>query len=325
MRNILEGSVRKMGNRVRINAQLIDGATGSHVWADRYDGNYEDIFDLQDEILEKIVAALKVNLTRRDREQARHRATNDVEAYDLFLRGRTKVYSMVPSMMKEARELFEQAIEVDKNFAAPYSLISFIVFIGWLFRWPEHHGELTDAVSMAQQAVDIDPRSGMAHTWLGWAQLWTGEHDLAIATMERGVELDPTYAEGYAYLAEALNYAGEPERALEMTRKALENDPMLPPNCQFHLGHSYYLLGRYQEAVENISNALVMASFPVGHLVLAAVYVEMGRIEDASEQIKIVLEQAPAHSIEEVDTRYHHRPPEVKARFLEALAKAGLP
>lgn len=325
VRNILEGSVRKMGDRVRINAQLIDGVTGSHIWAERYDGSFEDIFDLQDEILEKIVAALEINLTRGDRQKSRQRSTNNVEAYDLFLRGRTKAYTMIPSAMAEARDLFEQAINLDKNFVAPHSLIAFIIFMGWLFRWPGHNGELVDAVSTAQKAVDLDPQSSTALSWLGWMQLWQGEHDLAIATMERGIDLDPSYAEGYAYFAETLNYAGDPERAVEMIRKGMENDPMLPPNCQFHLGHSYYLLGRYEEAAEAISSALTLVpNFAVGHIILSAVYVELERLEDAAEEVDILLNLAPEHSISEIEDRYHHRPPEVKARLLEALAKAGL-
>jgi TolB-like protein/Flp pilus assembly protein TadD len=326
VRNVLEGSVRKMGDRVRINAQLIDGVTGAHIWADRYDGSFEDIFDLQDEIMEKIVAALEVNLTRRDREQTRHRSTDNVEAYDLFLQGRTKVYSMMPKAMAEARALFQRAIELDDKFVAPYAMISCIAFLGWLFRWPGHKGELADAVSIAQQAIDIDAQSGIAHTWLGWAQLFTGDHDLAISNLERGVELDPTYAEGYAYLAEALNYAGDPERAVEMIRKALKNDPLLPPNCQFHLGHSYYLMGRYEEAAEAISSALkIVPELPVGHIILAAVYVELGRLEDAAKEVETLLNLAPEHSVELISRQYPHRPPEVKARLLESLGKAGLP
>lgn len=325
VRNILEGSVRKMGDRVRINAQLIDGTTGGHIWAERYDGSFADIFDLQDEILEKIVAALEINLTRGDRQKNRQRSTNNVEAYDLFLRGRTKAYTMIPSAMAEARDLFERAIDLDKNFVAPHSLIAFIIFMGWLFRWPGHEGELVDAVSTAQKAVDLDPQSSTALSWLGWMQLWQGKHDLAIATMERGVDLDPSYAEGYAYFAEALNYAGDPERAVEMIRKGLENDPMLPPNCQFHLGHSYYLLGRYEEAAEAISSALTLVpNFAVGHIILSAVYVELERLDDAAEEIDILLNLAPEHSLAEIEDRYHHRPPEVKARLLKALAKAGL-
>jgi tetratricopeptide (TPR) repeat protein len=225
----------------------------------------------------------------------------------------------------EARDLFQQAIEIDENYAEPYTLISFIHFCGWVFHWSGFSGDLADALSYAEKAVDIDDMSGMARTMLGWMQLWTGKHDEAIAYLEQGVDLDPANAEGYAYLAETLNYAGEPERAVEMTRKALENDPMLPPNCQFHLGHSYYLLGKFDEAAETISGALKLApDFPPGHLVLTAVYTELGRMDAAANEVGILAELAPAYTLAEVARLYPHRPPAVKERFLAALGNAGM-
>jgi tetratricopeptide (TPR) repeat protein len=160
---------------------------------------------------------------------------------------------------------------------------------------------------------------------LGWTQLWLREHDAAIANLERGVELDPAGAEGYAYLAAALNYAGEPERAMEMNRKAQENDPMLPANCQFHLGHSYYLMGKFDDAAEAIRQALRMVpEFPPGHLVLAAVYAELGQSDPAAKEIEILGKVAPAYSLTEIDRIYPHRPPAVRERFLAALGKAGM-
>ena len=325
VRFVLEGSVRKAGDKIRINAQLIDAGSGGHLWAQRYDGNMEDIFALQDEITAKIVSALEVNLTGEDRDQPKQRSTVNIEAYDLFLRGRTKFYNMTPDAFMEAGDLFQQAIDLDENFVAPYTFISFINIAGWIFLWPDFSGDLADALIYAEKAVAIDGQSGMAYTQLGWTQLWMGEYDLAIANLERGVELDPTYSEGYAYLAETLNYAGDPERAVEITRKALENDPMLPPNCLFHLGHSYYLLGKFDEAAETITGAMkVVPEFPPGHLILAAVYTELDRIEAAAQEIKILSELVPKYTVEVVGHRYPHRPPAVKARLLEALGKAGM-
>lgn len=225
----------------------------------------------------------------------------------------------------EAGRLFQQAIEIDESFVPPYTFLSFMQCSGWLFMWPGLPGDLADAFTYAEKAIAIDGLSGMARTRLGWTQLWMGQHDAAIANLELGVELDPASAEGYAYLAEALNYAGEPERAVEMTQKALENDPMLPPNCQFHLGHSYYLLGKFDEAAETISRALnITPEFPPGHVVLAAVYSELGQMDAAANEVGILGEVAPAYSLEEVARLYPHRPPAVKERLLAALGKAGM-
>jgi adenylate cyclase len=314
-----------MGNRVRINAQLIDGITGSHIWADRYDGSYEEIFDLQDEILEKIVSALEVNLTGRDRDKITHRPTVNIDAYDLFLRGRTKFYAMNPAAFMQAGDLFQQAIDIDPEFADPYTYLSFIEMVGYLFILPELGDDMSKARTLAEKAIALDDRLGMARTQLGWIQLWMGEYDLGIANLERGVEIDPTSAEGYAYLAEGLNYAGDPGRAVEMTRKAQEYDPVLPPNCQFHLGHSYYLLGKFEEAAETISGALkLMPEFLPAHMILAAVYTELGQMDEAKREIEIIGDLAPKYTVAEVDRIYPHRPAEVKARLLEALGKAGM-
>jgi TolB-like protein/Tfp pilus assembly protein PilF len=302
VRNILEGSVRKMGNRVRINAQLIDGVSGSHIWADRYDGSYEEIFDLQDEILEKIVSALEVNLTGQDRDKITHTVA-----------------------FMQARDLFQQAIDIDPKFADAYTYLSFIEMVGYLYILPELGDDMSKARTLSEKAIALDDRSGMARTQLGWIQIWMGEHSLGIANLERGVEIDPTNAEGYAYLAEGLNYAGDPERAVEMTRKAQEYDPVLPPNCQFHLGHSYYLLGRFEEAAETISGALkFVPEFVPAHMILAAVYTEMGQTDAAQKEIEIIADFVPKYTVAEVDRIYPHRPAEVKARLLQTLGKAGM-
>jgi len=325
VRFVLEGSVRKAGDKIRINAQLIDAGTGGHIWAQRYDGNYEDIFALQDEITAKIVSALEVNLTQQDSDRARHRPTFNIDAYDLFLRGRTKFYEMNPEAFREAGDLFRQAVELDPEFADPYLYLGFLQLVGYLYIIPGFEDGLNTGQTLVEKAVALDDRSGMARTLLGWLQIWQGEHDLALTNLERGVELDPTNAEGYAYLAEGLNYAGNPERAVEMTRKAQEYDPVLPPNCLFHLGHSYYLLGKFDEAAEVISGALKMApEFLPGHIILASVYYELGQIDLAEREIEIVADLAPNFTVAEVDRIYVHRPAAVKERLLEALGKAGL-
>ncbi len=201
-----------------------------------------------------------------------------------------------------------------------------IQFAGWLFMWPDFSNDVTDALSYAEKAVEIDDRSGRAYTNLGWIQLWAGIHEESIANFDRGVKLDPANAESHAYFAETLNYLGQPAQALERIQKAIEYDPMLPPNCLFHMGHSYYLLGRYDEAVETISSALKMVpEFPPGHIVLAAVYVELGNMEAAANEIEIIGRIAPRYTQKEIARLYPHNPPAVKQRLLAALGNAGMP
>jgi tetratricopeptide (TPR) repeat protein len=264
-------------------------------------------------------------LTRRDNQRVKQRSTDNVDAYDLFLRGRTKFYTMTLDGHEAAGRLFQQAIERDKNFVPPLTYLSFMQCSHWLFMWPGQQGNLADALAYAEKAVAIDAGSGMARTRLGWTQLWMRQHEIAIENLRRGVALDPTNGEGYAYLAEALNYAGRPERAVEMTQKALENDPMLPPNCQFHLGHSYYLLGKFAAAAETISGAMkLMRNFPPGHLVLSAVYCELGQMSAAANEIEILRDLTPNYSIKQIDRLYPHQLAAVKQRFLDTLGTAGM-
>jgi adenylate cyclase len=326
VKHVLEGSVRKMGDKIRINVQLIDGMTGGHLWAERYDEVMSEIFTLQDKILEEVLAALAVKLSSRDGQGAYNRPTSNIEAYDLFLRGRTKLAEFSPESMKGARDLFEQAIAIDGSFASAYAYISFIEMVGWAYMWPEFTQDLECALSFAEKAVALDSQSATAQARLAWIKVWLGQLDDALLIFEHAIDLNPKDAENYAYFAEALNYAGQPQRAVEMTRKALEFDPMLPPNCAFHLGHSLYLLGRLEEASEIIRGALERApAFATAHLVLAAVYSELGQSEMASSEIELARELIPGFSAEYGERVWPYRPREVKERYINSLRRAGLP
>ena len=273
VRYVLEGSVRKAAEKVRINAQLVDSSTGSHLWAERYDGSLEDIFVLQDEITAQIVSGLEVNLTTAERKRTGHKFTSNVDAYDLFLRGRTVFYRFTKTDNAEAKRNFERAIELDPNFAAAYAYLSLTHMYGWQYLWPGYGDDLNQALEFAKKAVALDDALGMVHTRLGWIHLFRGEHDQAIACLERGVALDPNDGEAYAYFAEALNYSGDPEKSIALTEKALRFDPLIPPNCAFHLGHSYYLLRRYDDAETMIRSAIDRnPAWPVAHLFMAVVY-----------------------------------------------------
>jgi adenylate cyclase len=326
VRYVLEGSVRKAAGKVRINAQLVDSTTGRHLWAERYDGSLEDIFALQDEITAKIVSGLEVNLTATERKRAGHKITTNVDAYDLFLRGRAEFYHFNETDNAKAKRNFERAIELDPNFAAAYAYLSLALMCDWNFLWPGHEDGLDRALGFAQKAVALDDALGMAHARLGWIHLFRGEHDKAIASFERAVALDPNDAETYAYFAEALNYSGDPEKSIALTEKAMRFDPLIPPNCAFHRGHSYYLLGRYDDAEAVIRSAIDRApTFAVAHLYLAVVYSEIDRVQEAAAEIEAVLKLVPGYTLAVVNQMYPYRSAEVRNRFLESLRKAGLP
>ncbi len=167
VRYVLEGSVRRAGKRVRINAQLIDAPSGSHVWADRYDGDIEDIFALQDEINEKIVAALEVSLTAPEKADARRHLTDSVETYELYLKGRASFYRFTPEANAECEKLLEMAVEKDPHFAAAYAHLTFPYQTGWTMMWPDHEDGLDRALQVSEKAVALENTLGMGHCRLG--------------------------------------------------------------------------------------------------------------------------------------------------------------
>ncbi len=325
VRYVVEGSVRKAGNRVRITAQLIDGMSGGHLWADRYDRDLTDIFALQDEITKKIVAALQVKLTEREQEQVVHRYTENVEAYDHFLRGRDQVRATNVTNA-QARAMFERAIELDPRFAAAYAILSFCHWRDWFNQWSEDPQSLEHAFKAAQKSVTLDDSLPLARSSLAWAHLWKGHHEQAISEAKCAVSLDPNFAEGYARLGEILSLAGRPEEGLDLVEKAMHLDPHFPPNYLIYLGHAYYVMGRHEEAVAALKRSLTHnLDFLHPHRTLAVIFGELGRNEEAHAEVAEILRINPRASLESQRERMAFFDRAVSDQYLENLRRAGLP
>ncbi|MGW8206531.1 MAG: adenylate/guanylate cyclase domain-containing protein [Hyphomicrobiaceae bacterium] len=323
---VLEGSVRKMGSRLRINAQLIDSAEGRHVWAERYDGDMAEIFDFQDRILADIVSALKLKLTRSKRVGAERKRTESVEAYDLYLKARKHYFSYTPSGNIEARKLLERAIAIDQKFAEAYTFLAMCYVNAMLFLWPGFEPGLAHAAELAEKAVAIAPDLAISRMRLGWVQLFQRKHEEAKANFERALSLEPENAEVHAYFAETLRFAGEYERANEHSATALRLDPLCPPSWQFMYGATFYHLGQYDRAVSLIAGAVERVPlFTVARLYLACTYLAMGRQEDAADQIRQVIANEPRYTVRLADQLYPIRLDDDRKRFLDCLRTAGLP
>jgi adenylate cyclase len=200
----VEGSVRKAGNRVRITAQLIDATTGYHRWAERYDRELQDIFTVQAEIVQKMVAALAVQLTAGEQARLGRKYTDDLEAYDYFLRGGEYLWRFTPETNVQARQMFEKAINLDPNFALAYALLGVTYEREWGWQWSQDPQALERAYTLAQKAVTLDDALPAAHIVLGNAYHQKKQYDQAIAEMERAIALDPNDASGYAGWRECL-------------------------------------------------------------------------------------------------------------------------
>lgn len=326
VKHILEGSVRKMGSKLRVNAQLIDAASGGHIWAQRYDGDMEDIFEFQDNIREQIVAALRVSLTPTDKARTENKPTDNVEAYDLFLKGRASYHRYTSENLLEARKCFEEAIEIDPNFADAYAYLSYCHFQAWFQLGPEFDDNFERANELAERGVALDSTSAVALTRLGWIQTFMRRHDQAIANMEKAFALAPNNADVNATFGQILNYWGDPKRGLKMMEKAFSLEMFVPPNWEFQVGCSRLLLRQYDQAASRFLKTIERApKWVPGYLYLASAYAGLDRLEDARDATKQVLEIDPQYTVNEAARQYPFRLDEVRNHIFDSFRKAGLP
>ncbi len=322
---ILEGSIRRAGPKVRINAQLIDAESGGHIWADRYDGDISDIFSLQDEITAKIVDVFEVKFAVSDQPGEKPVPTTIFEAYDLFLKARTHLYLFTSDDLKKAKAQLETVIRLDPNFANAYSLLSYCYFTDWNLHMASEV-VLRQALEVAKKAVELDPSSGYALARLGWVLCFLRRHEEALEKFERAAILSPSSAEVYTYYGETLNYADQAEKGLEMIEKGNRLDPLGPPNWEFHRGHSHYKLKNYDEALAAMTQCVNRRpSFPVPYLFMAVLYVELNQSERAKELIEVGLKYGPNYRMNTVTRVFPHKSEQEMTRFLNGLRVAGLP
>jgi len=250
VRYVLEGSVRKAGNKIRITAQLIDAVTNDHIWADRYDRDLEDVFALQDEVSRKIVNALKVNLTDLEEQRLGHIGTDNLEACDLLLQAREQFNSFTPENINNAIKLASQVIELDPNYAEAYTskarMILFTLITGMTISVDE---TLIPALALSRKAIELDDLLPRAHATLAWSLMWHRDIDEAITEIERAVELDPNDADNFMWQSMILSSAGRGKEALEAIEKAMRINPHYQVLYIFTKATAYFALDQYEEAV----------------------------------------------------------------------------
>src|SRR5712692_4473850 len=280
---VLEGSVRKADSQIRITAQLVDATTGHHLWSERYDRPLQDLFALQDEIRQKIVTALKVKLTPEEQEHLKRFPTDNLEAYDYFLRG---LEFGSPPLTKEAsaqaRQMCERAIKLDPQYAAAYARLSITYWMEWFSQWSQDPQTLEHALELAQKAVALDDSLPGPHVILGWVYLVKKQHDQAQAEMERAITLDPNFDHGYVGLSFVLGSSGKPQEAITAATKAVRLNPHEYSNLNA-LGQAYIGAGRYEEAIATFKQ--ILARHPdhwFSHWGLAVIYSELVHLQETS-------------------------------------------
>ena len=232
VRYVLEGSVRKAGDQVRVTTQLIDAVTGGHLWSERYDRPFSDIFALQDEIRQKIVFALKVKLAPEEQARFQYAPTNNLEAYDFYLRGRESFFRALWEAKKEAnvqaRQMFEKAVDLDPKYAGAYAGLSQTYWTEWVqYGGPDQ--TLEQASALAQKAVALDDSVPMVHATLGFVYLMQKQHDHAQTAMERAITLNPNFALGYQGLSFVLQSSGKSQEAIAAAKTGVRLDPQHLP------------------------------------------------------------------------------------------------
>jgi len=323
---VLEGSVRKAKDRVRITAQLIDAMTGKHLWAEKYDRDLKDIFALQDEIMMKVIAALQVKLTEGEQALIVAGGTNNFEAYAKFLQGLEYFKRLNKEGNLLARKMAEEAIALDPNYPRGYRLLASTHWIDvrlGISKSPKQ--SLAKAAELYQKVIAMDPSEAIAHAFLGWVYTLMRQHEKGIAEAEKGVALNPNATDAQAFFGFILHFSGRHKEAIEAIKKAIRLNPF-PPNWYFmQLGYAYCHVGRYEEAIAALKKALRVSpdNLPA-HIRLAAAYSLSGYEQEARAEAAEVLRINPKFSLKRFVKTIPYKNPHDRALLIDALRKAGL-
>jgi len=325
VRYVLEGSVRRVGDKVRIAAQLVDAIIGHHLWSERYDRDMKDIFAIQDEITKEIMTALQVKLTIGEEARLFGRSTNNLEAYLKLLEGREYFLRFTKNGNIQGRKAFEEAIALDPEYAYAYGMLAWTYLLDVSYGWTESMEKSFERASeLVQKALTLDDSISHTYLVLSGIHLRKGEIKKAISLRQKAVALNPNSASNHAWLAVALTFGHRHEGAIEEFKKAIRLNPF-PPNWFLHyLGAAYRVIGQYEKAIETFKKVIERdPDFWLSHWGLAACYGLMSREEEARKAAAEVLRIRPKFSLAKVGG-FPYRDKADKERCLKALRKAGL-
>jgi adenylate cyclase len=326
VRYVLEGSVRKSGNRVRVTAQLIDANTEQHAWADRYDRELKDIFAIQDEITMNIMVALQAELTEGDQARLRARGTYNLEAYLKFLQAMDYFLQISKECNILARQKYREAVALAPEYASAYVGIAWTYLVEPWHGWSESPAEsIRLAMQHAQRCLALDESSSDAHATVGLVHLLMRQWNKAVEECELAISLNPNSADNIVLLAMVYRTVGRVEEALARLNKAVRLNPM-PPDFYLHeFGSCYRLMGRYDEAIAILKRILDgNPNYLDSRLNLIASYVMSGKEDAARAEAKEVLRQKPDFSVERFLNDFPYKDPEILDGLKECLLKAGL-
>jgi tetratricopeptide (TPR) repeat protein len=341
VRYVLEGSVRKVADRVRITAQLVDALTGHHLWADRYDGNLKDVFGLQDKVTRSIVTILAVQLTAGDEERVARRGTDNVQAYDAFLRGWENYRRQTPDDFRQAISYFEKAVDIDPQYARAYAALAATYWEIWKRLWHEKLG-LSHTANWhvprfrAEQflAKAMQNPTPLVHQVESAKLLHFQQYEDAIAEAQRAIALDPNDAESYVALADALSLAGRAQEALNWVERAMRLNPHYPSYYLYQLGLARFCLEQFDKAAISLEKATALnPDDRWSYRLLLATYGHLGRGDDATKALQAIKDRDKRgwqNSIDPLTIRTSafwlpFKEPADAERLAQGLRSAGIP
>jgi adenylate cyclase len=327
---VLEGSVQKSGDQIRVTAQLIDATTGHHLWAERYDRELKDIFLLQDEITLKILTALQVKLT--EGEQARLWGTTDnLEAWGNVIKGSTLFERFTKQSNSRAQQFFERAAELDPNWDIAWTMLAWTHWAEASIGWSESPAEsIRQAIEFAKKATAINNTLPEVHSLWSNIYLAQGEYDNAISAGEKAIALGPNNALCHILLSHTMTSAGRFEEAIELAEKAMRLSPYSSAWYLMMIDDAYRMSGRYEEALaigkQHLDRCLKGECEPfMAHMGLVATYVGLGRVEAARSHVTELLKIMPDLSVDKARKMFSFKDPAHVECSLDALRQAGLP
>ncbi len=331
IRYVLEGSIQKENNRIRITGQLIDAITGHHLWAEKYDRKLDDLFAIQDEITLQIVSSLQVKLTDGEQARLRRKSTQSLKAWEFAVKGYSYWHRYTKEDNAAARELFQRATEEDPEYAWAWTMLGFTYFIDTRYGWNmPREASYKKMVELAHKSVLLDGSDPDVHALLAQIQLWQKNYEMAIKEGEKALLLGPNSAENHAILGMIYRFAGRFEDSIRMTEKAIRLHPYYPDWYLYSLEYSYYYLGEHEKAIDTARKHIKLIEDQGGtdtfwqHLILAQNYVRIGREKLARYHASEAIKQNPEYSFEWERKSSLYKDPALIEQQIDDLRKAGL-
>lgn len=323
---VVEGSVRKIANQVRVSARLINARNNINVWAERFDGSLDNIFAFQDAVISQIISALSIKLTEQDKNRLADKYSDSIEAYDRFLHGWQNLWLSSREGNMNAREDFYKAIELDNRFARAYANLALTYVYDYLHGWTDNDElALQKAHEYADKAISLHPSLPQVYWVKGFAEIFKKNYQQAIDYAQKSIDLSPNYADGYGLLANTLNYAGKAEEAGEVMSKAMQLNPRHPAIYKVIYGEILFNRGDYKGAIKYLSEALNSnPEIEESRIWLAAAYANAGNIEEASWQLEQVKVSGRELSLQRLEKVIPFKDPEQRKVFIDGLYKAGI-